>query len=188
MKLSNAMKLGLILLLASNQPFLRAEDKEKKDKKQIEIAPVPRQLVLAKKVFLVNGGGSDLAYDTVYTEIKAWGRYKFVDNPEEAELVFEVIYAVEGRGTHVWSSTNVVTGATQVHSAQLTDPQIRLTVFDPKSKQALWATVEHPRLARREKNRVKELIKAAHRLVENLRMRVETTAAAHAEESPQEQD
>jgi 5-formyltetrahydrofolate cyclo-ligase len=49
-----------------------------------------------------------------------------------------------------------------------------LTIFDPTSKEALWSTVEHRRLARREKNREKETINAAQKLVNNLKARLGT--------------
>ena len=42
-------------------------------RRDIPPAPLPSVVVNAKKVFLTNGG-SDLAYDTFYPEIKKWGK------------------------------------------------------------------------------------------------------------------
>lgn len=84
----------------------------------------------------------------------------------------EIRYVTEDQGTRVWSTTNPSNGATRVHSAQIVDPQLVLTIFDPSSKDSLWSTVEHRRLARRTKNRDKETINAAQKLVANLKARL----------------
>ena len=127
-----------------------------RERKDVPPAPLPTAVVNAKKIFLTNGGGSNLAYDTFYSEIKQWGRYEIVGSPEEADLVIELAYRVEQAGTRVWSSSNTYNGTTQVHSAQIVDPQLTLTIFDAKTKNSLWSEVDHRRLARREKNREKE--------------------------------
>jgi len=49
-----------------------------KRRKDVPPAPLPSAVVNAKKVFLTNGGGSDLAYDAFYSEMKQWGNYKIV--------------------------------------------------------------------------------------------------------------
>lgn len=143
-----------------------------KDRKDVPPAPLPTVVANAKNVFLTNGGGSDLAYDAFYSEMKSWGKYQIVGSPEEADLIIELAFRVEHGGTRVWSSTNTYTGATQVHSAQITDPQLVLTIYDAKTKNSLWAAVDHRRLARRQKNREKETINSAERLVNELKMRV----------------
>ena len=119
--------------------------------------------------------GSDLAYDAFYAKMKEWGKYQIVGSPEEADLIIELAYRVEHEGTRVWSSTNTYNGTTQVHSAQIVDPQLFLTIYDAKSKDSLWSTIDHRRLARREKNREKETINSAERLVEELRGRSDVT-------------
>jgi hypothetical protein len=57
----------------------------------------------------------------------------------------------------------------------MVDPQLVLTIYDAKSKQSLWATVDHRRLARREKNREKETINSAERLVQELKARASSS-------------
>jgi len=142
-----------------------------KNRKDIPPAPLPAVIVNAQAVFLSNGGGSDLAYDAFYAGMKSWGKWRVVGSPSEADLIVELAYRVEDRGTRIWSSTNTYTGATQVHSAQVTDPQLVLTIYDAKTKNSLWSTIDHRRLARREKNREKEMINSAERLVEELKSR-----------------
>ena len=55
----------------------------------------------ASKVFLANGGGNDLAYDTFYSDMKKWGKYDIVGSPDNADLVFEISYSVENGGTRL---------------------------------------------------------------------------------------
>lgn len=142
-----------------------------KSRKDVPAAPLPAAVVNAQKAFLTNGGGSDLAYDAFYAAMKNWGKYQLVGSPDEADLIIELAYHVEHDGTRVWSSNNTYNGTTQVHSAQIVDPQLLLTIYDAKSKNSLWSTIDHRRLARREKNREKETINSAERLVDELKAR-----------------
>jgi hypothetical protein len=143
-----------------------------KNRKDVPPAPLPAVIVNAQKVFLTNGGGSALAYDAFYSEMKGWGKYQIVGSPDEADLIIELAYRVEHGGTYVWSSTNSYDGSTQVHSAQIVDPQLVLTIYDAKSKTSLWSTIDHRRRARRQKNREKETVNSAERMVEDLKSRV----------------
>jgi hypothetical protein len=110
-----------------------------KNRKDVPPAPLPAVVTNAKKIFLSNGGGSNLAYDSFYSEMKQWGKYEIVGSPEEADLIVELAYRVERGGTRVWSSTNTYDGTTQVHSAQIVDPELTLTIFDAKTKNSLWS-------------------------------------------------
>jgi hypothetical protein len=143
-----------------------------KTRKDIPPAPLPEKLLTAHKVFVVNGGGSDLAFDAFYKALKDWGRFQLVSTPSDAEIVMQLRYGVVNRGTEVWSATNSYTGQTQVFSDQVVDPQLVLTVFDASSKTPLWSTVAHQRLARRQKNREKETVNAAEGLVERLKAKL----------------
>jgi hypothetical protein len=160
-----SLALGLILL----SPSLASADNKKKD---VPVAPLPAMIVNAKKIFLSNGGGNNLAYDAFYSKMKEWSKYEIVGSPEEANLIVELSYRVEDKGTRVWSSTNTYNNTTQVHSAQITDPQLILTIYNAGSKTSLWSETDHRRLARMEKNREKETINSAQRLVEDLKTRV----------------
>ena len=143
-----------------------------KNRQDVPSAPLPAIVINASKIFLTNGGGSNLAYDSFYSEMRQWGRYEIVGSPQEADLIVELAYRVEQNGTRIWSSTNPYYGTTQVHSAQIEDPQLALTIYDAKTKTSLWSEVDHRRLARREKNREKETINSAARLVQDLKTRV----------------
>jgi hypothetical protein len=149
-----------------------------KNKKHVPIAPLPAVIANAKKVFLSNGGGSNLAYDAFYAEMKAWGKYQIVGSPDDADLIVELAYQVERAGTRVWSTTNVYNNTTQVHSAQIVDPQLVLTIYDAKTKTLLWSETDHRRLAKRKKNREKETAKSAERLVADLKARASPPSEA----------
>lgn len=143
--------------------------------KQVPQAPLPSVIVNAKTVFLTNGGGSNLAYDEFYSQMKRWGKYQIVGSPDDADLVIELSYRVEDHGTHVWSAYNAYTHQTTVGSRELIDPQLVMRIYDGKSKNDLWSAIDHRQLARREQNREKETVKSADRLVDQLRTRVAVT-------------
>ena len=119
-----------------------------KTRKDIPPAPLPTVIVNAHKVFLSNKGGSDLAYDAFYQAMKSWGKYEIVGSPADAELIIELSYEVVNEGTRVWSSTNTYNNTTQVHSRQITDPQVILTIYDARTKDSLWSTTDHEGLLR----------------------------------------
>jgi len=160
-------KIGVVLCL-----FISIYVVAGKSRKDIPTAPMPSVVVNATKIFIPNGGGSDLAYDAFYSEMKKWGKYEIVGSPDDADLIVEIAYNVEHNGTRVWSTNNTYNGTTQVHSAQIIDPQLVLTIYDAKTKNSLWETIDHRRLARREKNREKETINSAERLIDELKTRV----------------
>jgi hypothetical protein len=162
----------LLVLLATCPTILPQQALAAKSRKDVPLAPLPAKVLAAKKIFLANGGGNDLAYDALYAAVKEWARYEIVDTSSAADIIMEIRYVTEDLGTRVWSTTNPSNGATNVHRRQVIDPQLVLTIFDPSSKEALWSTVEHRRLARLEKNREKETINAAQKLINNLKVRL----------------
>lgn len=162
----------LIISLALSAALLSSGQAGAKDKKKaVPVAPLPTAIVNAKKIFLSNGGGSNFAYDAFYSRMKEWGKYEIVGSPEEADLIVELSYRVEDKGTRVWSTTNTYNNTTQVHSAQIIDPQLILTIYDAKTRNSLWSETDHRRLAVRQKNREKETVNSAQRLVDDLKAR-----------------
>lgn len=62
-------------------------------------APIPPQLSSAKTVFISNAGGEPLSdwkhrplqpYNAFYATMKNWARFRLVDTPAEADLVFQI--------------------------------------------------------------------------------------------------
>ena len=81
--------------------------------KQDEQAPIPAQIVAAKKVFIANGGGddpgmpdplfsggSDRPYNQFYASLKSSGKYELVGSPAEADLLFEIRFSVVPQAAH----------------------------------------------------------------------------------------
>ena len=105
------------------------------------VAPVPAQILTARKVFISNvGGDNDIspdhysgspnrAYDQFYAAMKSWGHYDLVSTPAEAELVFELHFDVPVYGsgfTDTWRR-----------------PQFRLVIMDAKTHFVLWGFTEY---------------------------------------------
>lgn len=153
-----------------------------RSRKNIPPAPLPTVVTNAKKIFLVNDGGSDLAYDAFYSAMKSWERYTIVGTPDDADVIMELAYQVKHGGTitsatsNGWAmrnrNTTTYNGGTHFYTIEIPDPQLALTIYDAKSKQLVWSATDHRRLARREKNREKEIINSAERLVDELKARV----------------
>jgi len=103
-------------------------------------APVPTQILSAKKVFVSNMGVDayalpafkkeqevDKPYNRFYAAMKTWGRYALVDNPDHADLVFEIRFVAP---LAYWG--NLATYA----------PQFGLAIVDAKTHFTLWTMVE----------------------------------------------
>lgn len=165
------MLVAILCLLVPSVAFAK--------KKEVPHAPLPPAVQSAKKAFLTNGGGggSSLAFDEFYAQMKQWGRFQLAASPAEADVVIELKYVVEDKGTHVWSSTNTYTNQTQIYSSRITDPQLVLSIYEPKSGSLLWSTTDHRRLARLSSNRDKETINSADRLVQDLQNRIGATTS-----------
>ena len=103
-------------------------------------APVPSQIQQAQTIFLTNSGSdpnfpidATKAYNDIYAALQTWGRYKLVNSPDQADLVFQLkgiapITEVSGNRGGVYS---------------VTSPAFQLTILDPKSNIALW-TITSP--------------------------------------------
>jgi hypothetical protein len=141
-------------------------------KKEVPKAPLPPIIQSAKTAFITNGGGTPLAFDEFYSEIKKWGRFQLAPSPAQADIVIELKYFIEDKGEHTGSAYNSYTKRTTVYSYDVTDPQLILSIFEPKTNALLWSTTDHRRLARREKNRDKETMNSADRLVQELKERI----------------
>jgi hypothetical protein len=117
-------------------------------------APVPKQIGTAQKAFISNAGGEsfetvmeqavfdggpDRPYNEFYAGLQGWGRYDLVSSPADADLVFEISWALTDTGLKL-----PVLG------------QLRLQVIDPKTHVTLWNLIKYVRgailLGNRDKN------------------------------------
>lgn len=119
-------------------------------------APIPAQILAAKKVFIANGGGDvsgydaatfsggpDRAYNEFYAVMKAWGRYELVASPSEADLVFEIRFTVF-QPEHPHGLKEDDPGV---------DAQLRFVIREAKSREKLWGLTAHVRAAVLQSNR-----------------------------------
>jgi hypothetical protein len=101
-------------------------------------APIPPQILAAKKVFIANAGGDEMAnydprfsgspdraYSEFYAAVKSWGRFEIVTSPAEADLVLEVRQSVSG-------------GTVSGPGSSLFIPEFRLKVRDARTNALLW--------------------------------------------------
>jgi len=132
-------------------------------------APIPRQILVAKKVFIANAGGDERPDDSVfnggpervynefYAEVKAAGRYAIVDTPADADLLFEIGFTAP-----------MVSGVGDRGDSKRYDPQLRLAIRDPKTNALLWAITEHVQWAILQGNLDKNFDQTLARIVRDL--------------------
>jgi hypothetical protein len=107
-------------------------------------APVPAQILTAKKVFISNAGVDGTSwniikrqgtgdfnapYNRFYAAMKSWGRFDLVGAPSDAELVLEVRLTSQASG------------------GESVAPQLELTILDAKTHFIVWRLVEPVALA-----------------------------------------
>ncbi|MGC9157610.1 MAG: hypothetical protein ACP5FH_01375 [Terracidiphilus sp.] len=106
-------------------------------------APLPAQILTARKVFIAYGGGTfdpglfnckaQQAYNEFYASVKQWGHYEFVSTPGEADLVLQV------SGADPMASVMVYHG----YGYSTDMPQLWLALLDPKTGIRLWSFEEN---------------------------------------------
>jgi hypothetical protein len=138
-------------------------------------APLPAQIFTSKRVFISNAGGDtnylysggpDRLYNQFYASLQSWGRYQFVANPAESDLVLAVSFSNPFTGDKSQSGN----GSTQpVVGRSVSDPQFRLTIIDPGTRITLWTFTEHVQFALLQGNRDKNFDQALVALVNDLK-------------------
>jgi hypothetical protein len=150
--------LGLAIILpASVSVFAQAAN-------AAPAAPLPSQILTAKKVFISNAsgefdrtrwsGGPERTYNEFYAAIKNWGHYDLVSTPSDSDLVLQIGFANPIAGFN--GSSNY--------------PQINLLLLDPKTHIVLWTLAEDaPLTVGLQKSRNKSFSDAIGRLVGELK-------------------
>jgi hypothetical protein len=148
------------LILLSLVPALTA---------QTLAAPLPSQILTAKKVFVANAGGLlDLnivsgdprrAYNQFYAAMQTWDHYSLVGSPAEADLVAQI---------------SIIYIPRQIGADTTPFPSFRVALLDPKSNVTLWVLdeylVDKPNLGLIfKKNRDKVFDEAIEKLVSDLK-------------------
>lgn len=111
------------------------------------VPPLPGQILTANRIFISNAGsdsygsetyfrltrydgGPDRFYNQFYAAMNKWGRYELTDSPSTSDVVYELRF-----------SSPIVDKQTRHEFVY--DPQLGLTIVDPKTRVALWSLTEH---------------------------------------------
>jgi hypothetical protein len=152
-------------------------------------APIPGQILSARRVFISNAGsesygsqsyfrltkydgGPDRFYNQFYSAIKSWGRYELTDSPAVADIVCEVRF------------TSPIVDKQSKYDL-VYDPQLNLTILDPKTRVPLWSLTEHIQPARNKDGDNRNFDQAVARLVDHTKMLASSSVSLPNEVRPQ---
>jgi len=144
-------KMGIVCILAAIA-LAAVPNLEAQQASNPAPAPVPIQILTARKVFISNGDGDEmfnvpnLTYNTFYAAMKSWGKYELVSAPADADLVFEVRFVINSL------------------------PTLRLVILDPKMHVVLWHIVDAVQSWAREATGRKNFDQGMTTLVEEVKM------------------
>jgi hypothetical protein len=137
--------------------------------KPVATAPIPTQIMAAKKVFIANGGGDQLteddpifsggpdrAYNQFYAAIKTWGRFDIVASPADADLLLEIRQEVQ-------------IGSLGGKAGGFATPLFHLEIRDPKTNALLWAFHIHAKFGVGQTNSDRNFDQGVNRLVMEMR-------------------
>lgn len=171
---------AVIILAGSAISLLSAGLAEAQKSNPAPTAPVPAQILSARKVFIANGGGDESRFDTpqysggpdrlyneFYAAMKSWGRYQLVPTPAEADLIVEIRLTV--------IQVTRMQGLTGNDVAY--DSQFHLIVRDLQTHTTLWGLTEHAQSAILQSNRDKNFEQALFGIMFELRT---ITDSAHS--------
>jgi hypothetical protein len=135
--------------------------------KELVSAPIPAQILNAKKVFISNegeqvdpsgeyfGGSPNQCYNRFYEAIKNLGQYELVSVPIDADIIYGI--------SHIEHAFRTMSGGKDWRDA------FKLVVSDPKTHVVLWTLVEQIEISVLEKHRIKNFNLAMDILVEDLK-------------------
>ena len=168
---------ALVIVIASAS-MLEAQQ----SKNAVPLAPLPAQIVAAKKVFISYAGGdtdiagysgdADRTYNQFYAAIKSGGQYEIVPAPAGADLVFEIGFI------HPLSLIHIEGAKVFEARGPADDPQFKLAIRDPKSNVLLWTLSRHIPIALLTSNQNKNFDQTMNYLLDDIKKLVGPMADA----------
>ena len=125
-------------------------------------APTPVQILTGRRVFISNAASSSplglpgLIYSDFYGDMDKWGKYTLVNNPSDADLIFEIRFGMSLEDNFRPSNN-------------LRLPAVRLTILDPKTHVILWAFKQFVQTANRDSTARKNLDTAILMLLDDVK-------------------
>jgi hypothetical protein len=146
---------------------------------QAPVAPIPSQILTAKKVFISNAGGASdtkmwsggpaQPYNELYAALKSWGRYELVATPADADLILQISFT---------DTLTDVGGSQASGPVSFTTAQLNLDFLDLKTHVILWTLNEKTSTGHLEKGRDQALEKSINALVDDLKVLTAQPGAA----------
>ena len=99
---------------------------------------MPSAVVQAKKAFLLNGqtssqyltkNGNALAFDTLYADMRTWGKFDLVHSPANADIVIELQYRPYSAGSRSFGVYNPSSHTVQTHAVDRFGADFALVVY-----------------------------------------------------------
>jgi hypothetical protein len=142
-------------------------------------APVPSQIITAKKAFISNlgggctpfgtninySGGPDRAYNELYAAMKSWGKYELQTSPADADLDFEISFSCPAGPEQQLDLGRI-----------FVDPRLSVVILDIRTHIVVWGVTEHIKPAVLQSNRDKNFELAMSRIVAALKLLAAGTA------------
>ena len=142
-------------------------------------APVPKQVLTARTAFIGNGGsetygadsyfdltkydgGPNRAYDSFYKAMNDWGHYELVGSTDEADVLLVIRFTNPVVDREHPQSTG------DLSHKWIYDPQLNLSVNDPRTGLPLWTITEHIEPATERALANRHFDEAVNRLVDDL--------------------
>ncbi len=154
------------------QPATQAASSSSAPPASHSTAPVPPQIASATRIFLSNAGsdqiyneftgGPNRAYNTLFSDLRHWGRFTLVSSPADADLIFSI------RGT----LSPGAAAAADEDSTLYGYPQLQLRILDPKTQTVLWTVTSDVRALGRQKTRGRQFDNSVAILVNQVRQLV----------------
>ena len=161
----------LLCLSISLNPFTRAAFSQTSNSTPstapVPGASIPAQIAASHTIFLSNLGAdasfpvdSDQVYNDIYKALVGWGRYRLVNSPDQADLIFQL--------RDVSTLTTASSGDDNIYTVN--NPTFQLAIVDPKTTVTLWTITSPVALAGSNQTRARWLAISETNLISRIKV------------------